>query len=128
MEKRILGNSDLSIAPIVFGGNVLGWTIDEKQSFEILDHFIEAGFNAIDTADVYSRWGDGHQGGESETVIGNWLKARGNRDEIVLITKVGADIGQGHRDISEKHILQAADKSLKRLQTDHIDLYFTHFD
>ncbi|MCB0181744.1 MAG: aldo/keto reductase [Anaerolineae bacterium] len=128
MEKRILGNSDLSIAPIVFGGNVLGWTIDEKQSFEILDHFIEAGFNAIDTADVYSRWGDGHQGGESETVIGNWLKARGNRDEIVLITKVGADVGQGHRDITEKHILQAADKSLKRLQTDHIDLYFTHFD
>lgn len=128
MEKRILGNSDLSIAPIVFGGNVLGWTIDEKQSFEILDHFIEAGFNAIDTADVYSRWGDGHQGGEFETVIGNWLKARGNRDEIVLITKVGADVGQGHRDITEKHILQAADKSLKRLQTDHIDLYFTHFD
>ncbi|MCB9100171.1 MAG: aldo/keto reductase [Anaerolineales bacterium] len=128
MKKRILGNSDLSIAPVVFGGNVLGWTIDEQQSFAILDQFIEAGFNAIDTADVYSRWADGHQGGESETVIGNWLKARGNRDEIVLITKVGSDVGQGHRDLTEKHILQAADKSLQRLQTDHIDLYFTHFD
>jgi len=127
MEKRKLGNTDLYTAPIVFGGNVLGWTVDEKQSFEILDHFIGMGFNAIDTADVYSRWAKGNEGGESETIIGKWMKERGNRDQILLITKVGWDMGQGH-DISGDYILEAADRSLKRLQTDYIDLYFTHID
>lgn len=128
MEKRKLGNTDLQTAPIVFGGNVFGWTLDEKQSYQILDDFIGAGFNAIDTADVYSRWVEGNQGGESETIIGKWMKARGNRDDITLITKVGADMGQGHKDLTESYILKAVDKSLQRLQTDHIDLYFTHWD
>lgn len=128
MEKRKLGNTDLYTAPIVLGGNVFGWTADEKQSLAILDEFIELGFNAIDTADVYSRWARGHEGGESETVIGKWMKERGNRDKVLLITKVGYDMGQGHNDISGDYILKAVDKSLERLQTDYIDLYFTHLD
>lgn len=128
MEKRTLGNTDLQTAPIVFGGNVFGWTLDEKQSFQILDELIAAGFNAIDTADVYSRWAEGNEGGESETIIGKWMKDRGNRDKITLITKVGADMGQGHKDLTEAYILKAVEKSLQRLQTDHIDLYFTHWD
>ncbi|WPP53025.1 aldo/keto reductase [Catalinimonas niigatensis] len=128
MERRKLGNTDLQTAPIVFGGNVFGWTLDENQSFQILDDFIGAGFNAIDTADVYSRWVEGNKGGESETIIGKWMKTRGNRDDITLITKVGADMGQGHKDLTESYILKAVDRSLQRLQTDHIDLYFTHWD
>ena len=128
IEQRQLGETDLKIAPLVFGGNVLGWTIDEATSFQLLDQFVELGFNAIDTADVYSRWADGHVGGESETIIGKWMKHRNNRDQIVVITKVGSDMGQGKRDLSEQHILQAADKSLERLQTDYIDLYLTHWD
>ncbi len=128
MEKRTLGNTDLQTAPIVFGGNVFGWTLDEKQSFQILDEFIGSGFNAIDTADVYSRWVDGNEGGESETILGKWMKARGNRDDITLITKVGADMGQGQKDLTENYILKAVDKSLQRLQTHYIDLYFTHWD
>jgi aryl-alcohol dehydrogenase-like predicted oxidoreductase len=128
MEKRKLGNTDLYTAPIVFGGNVLGWTVDEKQSFEILDEFMGMGFNAIDTADVYSRWARGNEGGESETIIGKWMKERGNRDKVLLITKVGYDMGQGYHDISGDYILEAAEKSLERLQTDYIDLYFTHLD
>lgn len=128
MEKRKLGNTDLQTAPIVFGGNVFGWTLDEKQSFQILDEFIGEGFNAIDTADVYSRWVEGNEGGESETIIGKWMKARSNRDKITLITKVGSDMGQGQKDLTEGYILKAVDKSLQRLQTDHIDLYFTHWD
>ncbi|HKJ34159.1 MAG TPA: aldo/keto reductase [Balneolales bacterium] len=128
MEKRKLGNTDLSIAPLVFGGNVFGWTIDKKQSFKLLDQFVDGGFNTIDTADVYSRWVEGNQGGESETIIGEWMKARGNRDDITLITKVGSDVGQGHKDLTEGHILKAVDKSLQRLQTDHVDLYLTHWD
>jgi len=128
MEKRQLGNSDLYIAPLVLGGNVFGWTLDEQHSFAILDSFVDKGFNSIDTADVYSRWKHGNKGGESETIIGKWMKARGNREQIVLATKVGADMGQGHKDISEKYILQEVDHSLQRLQTDYIDLYFTHWD
>lgn len=127
MEKRKLGNSDLVVAPIAFGGNVFGWTIDEQTSFGILDRFVDAGFNLIDTANVYSRWKPGNQGGESETIIGNWLKSRNNRQEVIIATKVGADMGSG-KDISKANILKEVDNSLKRLQTDYIDLYFSHYD
>lgn len=128
MEKRKLGNSDLFVAPITFGGNVFGWTIDQAQSFEILDGFTEAGFNFIDTADVYSRWKPGNQGGESETIIGNWLKARNNRQQIILTTKVGSDMGDGKKGLSKKYITEAVEASLKRLQTDYLDLYQSHYD
>lgn len=128
MEKRTLGNSGISVAPLAFGGNVFGWTIDEPTSFGLLDAFVDAGFNLIDTADVYSRWAPGNVGGESETIIGNWLKARGNRDKVVIATKVGSDMGNGKVGLSRKHITQAVDASLQRLQTDYIDLYQTHFD
>lgn len=127
MEKRKLGNSDLVVAPIAFGGNVFGWTIDEQTSFGILDRFVNAGFNLIDTANVYSRWKPGNQGGESETIIGNWLKSRNNRQQVIIATKVGADMGSG-KDISKANILKEVDNSLKRLQTDYIDLYFSHYD
>ncbi|RZJ73260.1 aldo/keto reductase [Flavobacterium sp.] len=127
MQKRQLGQSDLNIYPIVFGGNVFGWTIDENKSFEILDAFVGAGFNAIDTADVYSRWAPGNSGGESEKVIGNWLKSRGNRDAVVLMTKVGSDMGEG-KSLKKDYILRAVEASLTRLKTDYIDLYQTHFD
>lgn len=128
MEKRTLGNSDIAVAPLTFGGNVFGWTIDEKTSFEILDAFVGAGFNFIDTADVYSRWAAGNEGGESETIIGNWMKSRGNRDQIIIGTKVGADMGNGKKGLKRKYIQQAVEDSLRRLQTDYIDLYQTHFD
>ena len=128
MQKRKLGNSSLEVAPLTLGGNVFGWTIDEKKSVEILDAFIAAGFNLVDTANVYSRWVKGHTGGESETIIGNWMKQRGNREQVIVATKVGGDMGQGKKDISKKHILEAAEESLKRLQTDYIDLYQTHWD
>ena len=128
MEKRRLGNSDLYTARIVFGGNVFGWTADKKQSFELLDAFFDLGFNAIDTADVYSRWVEGNEGGESETIIGKWMKDRGNRNKVLLITKVGSDVGQGKKDLSKDYILEAVDKSMERLKTDYIDLYLTHWD
>ncbi|MER9264803.1 aldo/keto reductase [Mesorhizobium sp. M0410] len=127
MQKRRLGRTDLSIAPLVLGGNVFGWTADEKTSFDLLDRFVDAGFNAIDTADSYSRWIAGHQGGESETIIGKWMKSRGNRDKVVVITKVGSDMGQGKRDLSAAYIEQAIDASLKRLQVDSVDLYLSHW-
>lgn len=127
MEKRILGKTDLNIAPIVFGGNVFGWTIDEQKSFEILDHFIESGFNFIDTADVYSRWVPGNKGGESETIIGNWLKKSNKRQEVVIATKVGSDMGNG-KSLKKDYIINQVEHSLSRLQTDYIDLYFSHFD
>lgn len=127
MQKRRLGRTDLSIAPLVLGGNVFGWTADEKTSFDLLDAFIEAGFNAIDTADSYSRWIAGHQGGESETIIGRWMKSRGNRDKVVVITKVGSDMGQGKRDLSAAYIEKAIDASLTRLQVDSVDLYLSHW-
>lgn len=126
MHKRKLGNSGLEIAPLVLGGNVFGWTADRDASFAVLDAFVGAGFNAIDTADVYSRWAPGHQGGESETVIGEWMKARGNRDKVVLITKVGSEMPAG-KGLKAAYIQSACEASLKRLQTDHIDLYFSHF-
>lgn len=112
---------------MVFGGNVLGWTADEKTSFDLLDRFVEAGLTAIDTADAYSRWVPGHTGGESETIIGKWMKERKNRDRIVLITKVGSDMGQGKKDLSAAHIEKAIDASLTRLQTDVVDLYLSHW-
>ncbi|PZR23795.1 MAG: alcohol dehydrogenase [Flavobacterium psychrophilum] len=128
MEKRQLGNTGLHVYPITFGGNVFGWTIDEKKSFEILDAFTGAWFNFIDTADVYSRWVPGNEGGESEIIIGKWMKAQGNRDKLIIATKVGSDMGSGKKDLSKKYILKAAEDSLKRLQTDYIDLYQTHWD
>jgi aryl-alcohol dehydrogenase-like predicted oxidoreductase len=127
MEKRKLGNTGLEVSPLAFGGNVFGWTVDEARSFELLDAFIAAGFNFIDTANSYSRWVEGNKGGESETIIGNWLKRSGNRHKIVIATKVGSDMGDGNKGLSRKYIIQAVDESLKRLQTDYIDLYQSHF-
>ncbi len=127
MKKRQLGRSDLQVAPLTFGGNVFGWTIDEATSFSLLDAFVGAGFNFVDTADVYSRWAPGNKGGESEAIIGKWMKLRGNRDKVIVATKVGSDMGQG-KSISKKYILTAVEASLQRLQTDYIDLYQTHFD
>ena len=128
MTRRALGNTGLAIVPLVFGGNVLGWTIDEKQSFAVLDAFIDHGFNAIDTADVYSHWAPGNKGGESETILGRWFKARpGIRDKVTLFTKVGSDLGQpGKKGLGAKWISQAIDESLTRLNTDMVDLYFSH--
>lgn len=127
MEKRTLGRTGLSIAPIVFGGNVFGWTADEKTSFQLLDAFFDAGFNAIDTADVYSAWVPGHQGGESEAIIGKWLKQSSvKREDAVIITKVGYDNKERKTGLSAKWIAEAVDASLKRLQTDYIDLYLAH--
>ena len=127
MEKRKIKNTDLLISPINFGGNVFGWTLDEKQSFDILDQFTAAGFNFIDTADTYSWWVNG-VGGQSEEIIGKWVKQRNNRNEFVIATKVGSETKEHGYDISKKHILKSVDQSLARLQTDHIDLYYTHFD
>jgi len=129
MKKRPLGKTGFDIAPLVFGGNVFGWTIDEKASFDVLDAFVDHGFDAIDTADAYSRWKPGNQGGESETIIGRWLKARpGVRDKVKIFTKVGSDLGRpGEKGLSEKWILQAIDRSLARLGVDQVDLYFSHW-
>jgi len=127
MQRRKLGKSGLEIAPLMFGGNVLGWTADEATSFRLLDRFVDAGLNAIDTADVYSAWAPGHKGGESETVLGNWLKARGGRDKLVIATKVGMDRKQGGG-LARAHILAKVEESLKRLRTDYIDLYQSHID
>ncbi|MXS84419.1 aldo/keto reductase [Nitrosomonas sp. HPC101] len=126
MKKRQLGRTALEIVPLVFGGNVFGWTIDEATSFKLLDRFVERGFNAIDTADVYSAWGSGLSGGESETVIGNWLARRGRRDDVVLMTKVG--MWKPHKGLSAANIAVAIDDSLRRLKTDYIDVYFAHID
>lgn len=128
MELRALGRTGLSISPVVFGGNVFGWTADEKTSFDMLDRFFAAGFNTIDTADSYNRWVPGHVGGESETIIGNWLKRGGvSRDKAIIVTKVGSDMGQGKKDLSAKWILEEVENSLRRLQTDYIDLYLAHW-
>src|SRR5580698_5537290 len=128
MEKRQLGQSSLHVYPITFGGNVFGWTADEAMSFKLLDAFVAAGFNFIDSADVYSRWHPGNQGGESETIIGNWLKARGGRDKVIIATKLGFEIIPGKSGLSRKYMMQAVEDSLRRLQTDHIDLYQSHRD
>ena len=126
IEKRKLGDSGLEIAPLVLGGNVFGWTVDEAGTAELLDHFVEAGFNMVDTADVYANWVAGNHGGESETLIGKWLKKSGKRDEILVATKVGLPMGEGRKGLSKKHILRSAEESLERLQTDYIDLYQSH--
>jgi aryl-alcohol dehydrogenase-like predicted oxidoreductase len=126
MQKRELGSSGLRIAPVMLGGNVFGWTANEAASFRILDAFVAAGLDAIDTADVYSSWVPGHKGGESETVIGNWLKARGGRDRVVIATKVGWDKKDAGGGLARDYIHKAVEASLKRLQTDHIDLYQAH--
>jgi len=128
MEKRRLGRTNLSIAPLVFGGNVFGWTADEKTSFALLDAFFDAGLNAIDTADVYSSWAPGNQGADSETIIGKWLKQSGHsRDKAVIVTKVGSELGPDRKGLSRRWVLQAVEDSLKRLQTDYIDLYLSHW-
>lgn len=128
MQLRPLGRSGLMVAPLAFGGNVFGWTADAAMSFKLLDAFVDAGFNLVDTADVYSRWVKGHAGGESETIIGQWLKASGKRNRIVLATKVGKEMGDGQIGLSRAYIRQALEASLRRLQTDHIDLYQSHDD
>ena len=127
MKTRPLGRTGIDIAPLVLGSNVFGWTADEPTSFAILDRFAEAGLNAIDTADVYSSWVPGNQGGESETIIGKWMKSRGNRNRMVIITKVGSDMGAGRKGLGAKYIEQAADASLRRLGVDAIDLYLSHW-
>ena len=128
MPHRPLGRSGLSIAPLVLGGNVFGWTADEATSFAVLDAFVAGGFNAIDTADIYSKWVPGHAGGESETVIGAWLKARGGRDRVVIATKFGGPMAEDNKGLSKAWMVRAVEESLRRLRTDYIDLYQAHFD
>ena len=128
MQHRELGRSGLQTAPLVLGGNVFGWTADEAASFRVLDAFVAGGGNAIDTANVYSAWAPGHQGGESETVIGKWLKQRGRRDDVLIFTKVGMKMGDGRQGLGKDYIRTAVEESLRRLQTDYIDLYQSHQD
>ena len=128
MIRRALGNSGLQVGPLAFGGNIFGWTADEPTSFKLLDAFLAAGMNLIDTADAYSRWIPGHKGGESETIIGNWLQQRGGRDNVVIATKVGVEMGPEDKGLSRAYILRAVDRSLGRLKTDYIDLYQSHRD
>ena len=128
MEKVKLGNSDIMVSPITFGGNVFGWTIKEKESFRMLDGFVDAGFNLIDTADTYSKWVQGNNGGESETIIGNWLQKRGKREDVVIATKLGGEMDERQKGLSAKYIKKAVESSLWRLRTDYIDLYQSHYD
>jgi aryl-alcohol dehydrogenase-like predicted oxidoreductase len=127
MQLRRLGHTDLAIAPMILGGNVFGWTADKATSFAVLDRFAAAGLNAVDTADVYSSWVPGNQGGESETIIGEWMKARGTRSRTIVITKVGSPMGKGKEGLSARYIEEAVEASLKRLQTGVIDLYLSHW-
>jgi aryl-alcohol dehydrogenase-like predicted oxidoreductase len=128
MEKRTLGGTGIQIAPLVFGGNVFGWTADEPTSFRLLDAFTDAGFNGIDTSDNYTAWIPGNTGGDSERVIGKWLKQTGKRDKVVIATKVGGKFSEEKKGLKKAYILQSIEDSLARLQTDHIDLYQTHYD
>lgn len=128
MERRKLGNTGFEVAPLALGGNVFGWTADEPMSFRLLDAFVAAGFNLIDTADSYSRWVTGHKGGESETIIGRWIARRGRHDDVIIATKVGSEMGQGHKVLRKSYILQAVEASLSRLRVDCIDLYQSHWD
>jgi len=126
--KRLLGNSGLEVAPLALGGNVFGWTVGEADGFEILDAFVAEGFNFVDTADIYPKWVPGNEGGESEALIGNWLKRSGKRHEVVIATKVGMEMGPNRKGLSKEYIKRAAEDSLRRLQTDYIDLYQSHED
>src|ERR1700722_4365327 len=128
MKTRKLGGSGIEVSPICLGGNVFGWTADEPASFDILDEFVEAGFNFVDTADVYSRWVPGHKGGESETVLGNWFKRSGKRKKVILATKLGIELAPGKKGLSKAYMLSEVEESLQRLQTDYIDLYKSHVD
>src|SRR5438045_141442 len=128
MERRKLGDTGFEVAPLAFGGNVFGWTADGARSCQRLDAFVEAGFNLVDTADSYSRWVTGHKGGESETIIGRWIAKRGHHDDVIIATKVGSDMGEGHKVLRKNYILKAAEASLVRLQVDCIDLYQSHWD
>jgi aryl-alcohol dehydrogenase-like predicted oxidoreductase len=128
MKKRKLGHTDIEVSPLAFGGNVFGWTADEEMSFKLLDAFVDAGFNLIDTADVYSQWAPGNKGGESETIIGKWLQRGVRRDRVVIATKVGKEMGPDRKGLSRSYILRAVEDSLQRLQTDFIDLYQSHAD
>jgi aryl-alcohol dehydrogenase-like predicted oxidoreductase len=128
VQKRPLGKSGLQVAPFALGGNVFGWTADEAASFKILDAFVAAGFNLVDTADVYSKWIPGHVGGESETIIGNWLAKRGGRDKVIVATKLGVEMGPGEQGLSKAYMERAVERSLARLKTDYIDLYQAHRD
>lgn len=128
MEKREIGKSGLKVYPLAFGGHVFGWTVGEALSLKLLDAFTEAGFNLIDTADLYSKWVPGNRGGESETIIGKWLKRSGKRKNVIIATKVGGEMGPGEEGLSKTYILRAVERSLQRLQTDYIDLYQSHFD
>lgn len=128
MKKQQLGNTDLYVSRLAFGGNVFGWTAGEKRSFELLDAFTDRGFNFIDTADVYSVWVPGNAGGESETIIGRWLRSRGNRDKVIIATKVGWEMDSTRKGLSPAYIRSAVEDSLRRLQTDYIDLYQSHKD
>lgn len=128
MQKRKLGGSELMVTPWALGANVFGWTADEATSFALLDGYVAAGGNFIDTADVYSTWVSGHQGGESEAIIGKWMKARGNRKQLVIATKVGMEMGPGRKGLAPAYIRQSIDASLQRLQTGYIDLYQSHED
>ncbi len=128
MQQRKLGRSGLEVSSLAFGGNVFGWTADESTSMRLLDRFVDEGFNLIDTADMYSKWVSGHKGGESETIIGNWLKKSGKRDKVVIATKVGMEMGPDKKGLSPAYIKSAVEGSLKRLQTDYIDLYQSHTD
>jgi aryl-alcohol dehydrogenase-like predicted oxidoreductase len=127
-KRRQLGRSGIEVAPFGFGGNVFGWTADERTSFELLDRFTDAGFNLIDTADMYSIWAPGHVGGESEELIGRWLRRSGKRESVVIATKVGLDMGPGGKGLGRSHIEKSVELSLKRLGTDHVDLYQAHTD
>lgn len=128
MQLRRLGQTDLDVSVLCFGGNIFGWTADEAASFAVLDAFLEAGGNFVDTADVYSRWVPGNQGGESEEILGRWMKARGNREKVIVATKLGSPMGEGKQGLSRRYMLEAVEASLRRLQTDYIDLYQAHRD
>lgn len=128
MKRRKLGNTGFEVAPLAFGGNVFGWTVDEPTSFRLLDTFVDAGFNLIDTADSYSRWVPGHTGGESETIIGRWIAKRGRHNDVVIATKIGSDMGLGYKCLRREYIAQGVEQSLKRLQVEAIDLYQSHWD
>jgi aryl-alcohol dehydrogenase-like predicted oxidoreductase len=128
MQRRKLGQTDYQVAPLAFGGNVFGWTADEPTSFALLDAFVASGFNLIDTADSYSRWVEGHKGGESETIIGRWIAKRGRHDDVVIATKVGSDMGLGYKCLKRDYVMRAAEDSLRRLGVAALDLYQSHWD